>query len=200
MTAGWDIKTRLLHWAIALTACFQQFSSLWMSDPGSQYLFPWHRLLGALTALIVLLFWLYSYAVYDLQRLFPWGRAGRLLVLREGFGLLRGRLQASGPRRGLSSFVHGLGLLALSGCAVTGMIMFAMIPPGHVGPPADGMAFTRYTLQHKFFGQLLWLYWYGHVAVAVVHQLKGNNVLGAIFGLRRVQSAASSDQAESNSG
>jgi len=185
MAERWDIKLRLLHWAVALTAMFQQFSSLWMSDPGSQYLFPWHRLVGMLAALIVLLFWLYSYAVYDLQRLFPWGRDGRRMVLREGIDLVHGKLPPSGPRRGLSSFVHGLGLLALSGCAATGMVLFAMIPPGHVGPPADGLAFTRYTLQHKFFGQLLWYYWYGHVMFAVVHQLRGDNLLGTIFGLGR---------------
>ncbi len=183
MKDGWDINLRLLHWAIALTATFQQFSSLYMSDPGTQYLFPWHRILGAVAALVLLLFWLYSYAIYDLKMLFPWGREGRQQVLREGLGLLRGHLPQSGRAIGLSSFVHGLGLLAMSGCAATGMIMFAMIPPGHVGPPADGIAFTRYTLQHKFFGEMLWLYWCGHVAFALVHQIKGDNVLGAIFGL-----------------
>ena len=183
MKDGWDINLRLLHWAIALTATFQQFSSLYMSDPGTQYLFPWHRILGADAALVLLLFWLYSYAIYDLKMLFPWGREGRQQVLREGLGLLRGHLPQSGRAIGLSSFVHGLGLLAMSGCAATGMIMFAMIPPGHVGPPADGIAFTRYTLQHKFFGEMLWLYWCGHVAFALVHQIKGDNVLGAIFGL-----------------
>ncbi|WP_455231363.1 cytochrome b/b6 domain-containing protein [Geopseudomonas aromaticivorans] len=185
MKDRWDINLRLLHWAIALTATFQQFSSLYMSDPGTQYLFPWHRILGAVAALVLLLFWLYSYAIYDLKMLFPWGREGRQQVLREGLGLLHGHLPQSGRGIGLSSFVHGLGLLAMSGCAATGMIMFAMIPPGHVGPPADGIAFTRYTLQHKFFGEMLWLYWCGHVAFALVHQIKGDNVLGAIFGLGR---------------
>lgn len=185
MKKAWDIKIRLLHWAIALTATFQQLSSLYMSDPGTQYLFPYHRILGAVAALVLLFFWLYSYAIYDLKVLFPWGGDGRRAVVREGLGLLRGRLPASGRGIGLSGFVHGLGLLALSGCAITGMIMFSMIPPGHVGPPADGIAFTRYTLQHKFFGQMLWLYWCGHVAFALVHQVAGDRVFGAIFGFAR---------------
>ena len=182
MEKRWDIQLRLLHWAIAVSATFQQFSSLFMSDPGSQYLFPWHRIVGVVAAAALLLFWLYSYAIYDLKMLFPWGREGRRAVWRDSLALLRGRLPHSGRGIGLSGFVHGLGLLALSGCAVTGTIMFSMIPPGHVGPPADGLAFTRYTLQHKFFGELLWLYWCGHVAFALLHQLAGDNVFGAIFG------------------
>jgi len=183
MDKDWDINVRLLHWAIALTVTFQQFSSIYMSDPGTQYLFPYHRVIGAVSAVVLLLFWLYSYAIYDLKILFPWGKEARREVLQESKAVLHGRLPPSGRGIGLSGFVHGLGLLALTGCALTGVIMFAMIPPGHVGPPDDPIAFTRYVLQHKFFGRLLWLYWCGHVFLAVVHQLSGNNVFGAIFGL-----------------
>ena len=106
-------------------------------------------------------------------------------MIRELLGLLKRQLPASGNRIGLSSFIHGLGILALTGCAVTGMIMFSMIPPGHSGPPDDSMAFTRYTLQHKFFGEALWVYVYGHVIFAVIHQLKGDNVMDAIFSLKK---------------
>lgn len=112
---GWDIKLRLLHWAIALTATFQQLSSMYMSNPGTQFLFPYHRIVGAVAAIVLLLFWLYSYAIYDLKMLFPWGRDARREVLRESFALFRGRLPRTGRGIGLSGFVHGLGLLALSG-------------------------------------------------------------------------------------
>lgn len=183
MTYDWDIKTRFLHWAIALTVTFQQFSSIWMSDQGSQYLFDYHRILGALVAAVLLVFWLYSYAIYDFRILFPWGKESRQLVKRELIALFHRRLPEAGHRIGLSSFIHGLGVLALTGCAVTGMIMFSMIPPGHSGPPDDPIAFTRYTMQHKFFGEALWVYWFGHVAFAILHQLRGDNVFGAIFGM-----------------
>ena len=73
----WSAKVRQLHWAMVVTITFQQFSALFMSDPGTQFLFPYHRLVGVAAALVVLLFWLYSYAVYDLSLLFPWGREGR---------------------------------------------------------------------------------------------------------------------------
>ncbi|MBU0498842.1 MAG: cytochrome b/b6 domain-containing protein [Gammaproteobacteria bacterium] len=181
----WDFKVRVLHWIIAVTVAFQQLTSLAMSDPGTQYLFPYHQWVGILAGLATLLFWLHSYAEYDLPILFPWNRAGRRLVLEESLGLLHGRLPPSGKRVGLSSFVHGLGLLALSGCALTGVVMFSMIPPGHQGPPDDAIAFTRYTLQHKFLGTLLWVYFAGHLGFSLLHQARGNNVLGAIFSLRR---------------
>lgn len=185
MQKSWDRNTRLIHWALMVTVLFQQFSSIWMSDQGAQYLFPYHRIIGAVTVAVVLLFWLYSYAIYDFKILFPWGKEARREVWRELKGLFHRRHPASGHRIGLSSFVHGLGILALTGCAITGIIMFAMIPPGHVGPPDDPIAFTRYTLQHKFFGEMLWLYLYGHVLFSVIHQLAGDNVFGAIFSLRK---------------
>ncbi len=189
MQNSWDKNTRLIHWAMSLTVIFQQFSSIWMSDPGTQYLFPYHRIIGAIAVAVVLLFWLYSYAIYDFKILFPWGKASRSEIWLELKGLLQRRLPASGRRIGLSSFVHGLGILALTGCALTGIIMFAMIPPGHVGPPEDPIAFTRYTLQHKFFGEMLWLYLCGHVIFSVIHQVSGDNVIGAIFSIRKGDSS-----------
>ena len=185
MKKSWDRNSRLIHWALSVTVVFQQVSSIWMSDPGTQYLFPYHRIIGAIAAAVVLFFWLYSYAIYDFKILFPWGRESRREVFNELRRLFQRRLPASGRRIGLSSFVHGLGILALTGCALTGVVMFAMIPPGHIGPPEDPIAFTRYTLQHKFFGEMLWLYICGHVIFAVIHQLVGDNVFGAIFSLKR---------------
>ena len=180
----WSAKVRQLHWAMVVTITFQQFSALFMSDPGTQFLFPYHRLVGVAAALVVLLFWLYSYAVYDLSLLFPWGREGRRLAWAELRGILQRRLPPAGHRVGLSSFVHGLGILAASGAALTGLVIFAMVPPGHVGPPEDPLAFTRYVLMHKFFGEALWVYWFGHIAFALAHQLAGDRVFGAIFGRR----------------
>lgn len=186
MTARtWDINVCKLHWLIATTVTFQQFTSIWMSDPGTQYLFPFHRLVGAIAAGVLVLFWIYSHAYGQFAMLFPWGKAARREVVRDAKHLFRGRLPASGPGIGLSGFIHGLGVIALTGCALTGAIMFAMIPPGHAGPPDDPMAFTRYTLQHKFFGEVLWWYWWGHVALALLHQVTGDNVFGAIFRVKK---------------
>lgn len=179
----WQFPVRALHWVIALTVTFQQLTSLFMSEPGTQYLFPYHEYVGLLAGLSLLLLWLYSYSVYDLPILFPWGKEGRRLVMAETRGLLRGQLPPGGHLRGLSSFIHGLGLLAASGSGLTGAMMFRMVPPGHKGPAEDPIAFTHYALMHNFFGMMLWIYIAGHVLFALVHQFKGDNVFGAIFSL-----------------
>ncbi len=181
----WGIYVRLLHWVIVLTVTFQLFSSLFMADTSTQYLFPYHEIIGLLASLAVLVFWVYAFAVYDLPILFPWNRKGLRIVGSETMNLFRGRLPEAGRRVGLSSFIHGLGLLALTGNALTGVILFNMLPAVHNVPPSDPIAFTHYSIDHKFFGDLLWVYWFGHIIFALLHQFLDNNVLGKIFSLRR---------------
>jgi len=181
----WSLNTRLLHWGIAVTVTFQLFSSLFMADTATQYLFPIHEIVGMVASLILLVFWLYAFAVYELPILFPWNGKGFRAAGSEIAGLFRGRLPEEGRRVGLSSMVHGLGLLALTGNAITGVVLFTMVPPGHHAAPSDTFAFTRYSIDHKFFGDLLWIYWFGHIAFALLHQFAGDNVLGKMFGLSR---------------
>ncbi len=181
----WQFPVRALHWVIAIAVTFQQLTSLFMPYPGTQYLFPYHEYVGLLAGLAVLLLWLYSYAAYDLPVLLPWGKKGRRLVVAETLDLFRLRLPPGGHQAGLSSFIHGLGLLAATGCAYTGTMMFTLVPPWHKGTASDPMAFTHYALEHKFFGTLLWVYIAGHILFALIHQFSGDNVFGAIFSLAR---------------
>lgn len=180
----YSLPLRLLHGAIAVLASFQQISSLWMSDPGTQWLFPFHRILGVVAVLAVLLFWMHGYAMQNTGRLFPWGKTGRAQVLADGRSLLRGQLPPVTGQPGLAAFGHGIGILLLTGCAITGLVMFSMIPPWHDGPPASPMAFTRWTLTHKWFGQWLWWYWLGHIGFALLHHWRGERVFAAMFGRR----------------
>jgi hypothetical protein len=46
------------------------------------------------------------------------------------------------------------------------------------------LAFTRFSLDHKVFGTLVWVYLGGHVTFALLHQLAGHKVFGDIFGFR----------------
>lgn len=193
-TATWSAPSRVLHWAIVLTITFQQVTGLLMSDPGTQFLFPPHRYIGLVAALVLLLFWLYSYAAYDLALLFPWNRASLRVIASELLGLWRRRLPPPGRQAGVSSFVHGLGILAASGCAVTGAAVHAMIPSAPPAPPKDPVAFTRYVLAHKFFADALWVYWAGHVGFALLHQLTGSNVFGSIFGHAAMEKDAADGQ------
>ena len=182
---AWNRNTRLLHWGMAITVTFQLFSSLFMADQGTQYLFNYHEIIGVLAAFVVVLFWIYAFAFYELPILFPWNKEGMTAAWSELKGLFRGKLPPAGRRVGLSSLVHGLGLLALSGNVYTGLFIFYLVPPGHHAAGSDAMAFTHYSLEHKFFGELLWVYWIGHVAFALLHQFAGDRVLGGIFGFSR---------------
>ena len=83
---------------------------------------------------------------------------------------------------GLSGLVHGLGLLALTGSTITGFILYFYAPMGTRINPANSTAFTRLSLDHKWFGELLWIYWIGHVVFALLHQLTRADIFREIFG------------------
>jgi cytochrome b561 len=186
-TEPWSASTRALHWGLAATITFQLFTGLYISTPGTLAFFYFHEWSGLLSAGVILVVWLWSYANYDLPLLFPWTRAGLADVVTDLRGLLRGTLPRAGRVRGLSSFVHGLGLLAVTGMAVTGTLIFLVIPGGHGARPAstDYGIFTSLSLLHKDIAVLVWIYWFGHIAFALAHQVRGGHVLGGIFGFGR---------------
>ena len=181
-TPPWGINVRILHWMLTCTVTFQLFSSLFMADPGTQFLFPIHEFLGLITAACLAAFWWLSIRNRDLRILLPWNRAGVIACLRDIGELCRGHLPAGGRRVGLSGFVHGLGLLALTGSSITGFIIYFYAPMGVHVNPADSASFTRWSLDHKFFGELVWIYWFGHVGFAVLHQIFGKHIFKDMFG------------------
>ncbi|HQU16716.1 MAG: cytochrome b/b6 domain-containing protein [Gammaproteobacteria bacterium] len=178
---GWDTNTRILHWLLVGTVTFQLLSSLFMADVPTQFLFPIHELIGLATGACVVVFWIHVSRNGDLRILLPWNQAGAAAIGRDLFGLLRGRLPPAGRRVGLSSFVHGLGLLALTGSGFTGLILFFLAPLGSHAGPSDAVDFTNMSLDHKFFGELIWAYLIGHVLFALLHQFRSGHVLGGIF-------------------
>ena len=181
---SWNNGTRLLHWGLAVMISFQLFSGLFVATPGTLVYFYIHEWGGLATAVVIALNWLWSYANYDLALLFPWDGAGRADVVAELQGLRHGRLPRAGRVRGLSSFVHGLGLLAVTGMAVTGTLIYLVIPGG-LGAFAHSrhyMAFTDLVRLHKVIAALVWVYWTGHVGFAVLHQIRGGRVFEGIFG------------------
>lgn len=178
---AWDTNTRILHWLLVVTVTFQLASSLFMADSPTQFLFPVHELVGLVGGVSVVLFWLYAYAHGDMGILLPWNRSGAAAIARDLIGMLRGRLPPAGRRVGLSSFVHGLGLLALTGSGFTGVLLFFLAPMGAHVNPANAVDFTKLSLDHKFFGELVWAYFIGHLTFALLHQLRGGRILGGIF-------------------
>jgi cytochrome b len=182
----WDGAIRLSHWALMITVSFQLFGGLLVSTPGTLTYFFAHQRGGLLTATVILVFWTWTHANYDLPRLFPWNRAGLNDVMADLRGLRRGRLPRPGRTRGLSSFVHGLGLLAMTGMAATGTLIFFTVPGGR-GAWADTTsysAFTAFVLLHKLVAYPAWAYWFGHLGFAIAHLLRRSEGIGAIFRVR----------------
>lgn len=179
----WDGFTRVLHWGLTLFVTFQLFSGLWISTPGTLVYFHWHEYVGLAAAAVILLHWMWSFTCRDLGVLFPWNGAGFARIGKETRGMLHGQVPAAGHQVGLSSFVHGLGLLAMTGMAVTGVLLFLVIPV-RLGGMATGThsgAITSLSLIHRYLSYLAWIYWGGHVGFALLHQLRGGRIFGAIF-------------------
>lgn len=178
--ADWNPVTRLMHWALAITLTFQLFSGLFVASPQTRLYFHLHEAVGLIAGVVILMEWMWIYTDREGRILFPWSRVGLARVGSELAGLLRGQLPERGRRVGLSGFVHGLGLLAMTGMAVTGVLIFVVVPAGHTGSTDYG-SFTALSLLHRFLAQFAWAYWIGHVVFAVLHQVRGSNVFGAIF-------------------
>lgn len=179
----WDRNTRLLHWGLVVSITFELFSGLYVSDPNTRLYFRMHEIGGLTAAGFVLLHWMWSFAQQDLGILFPWNAKGLAQSRDELLGMLRGRLPERGHTVGLSGFVHGLGLLAASGMALSGVFIFLVIPGGMGAAAASSnyALFTGLSVFHRSLSSFLWAYLGGHVVFAILHQLQGHPVFGAIF-------------------
>jgi len=179
--------TRWLHLALAVTVTAQLLLSLVMTPPGGEDpvaalghgAFELHEGFGLAALAVVVIHWLWSAAQGDLGRLFPWGPSGRRAVGEDLRTLSRGRLLDADPVGGLAGAVHGLGLLAVTAMAFTGLALFALWPEaGEPGPLAREVGDV-----HSAMATLVWIYWFGHVAMAVLHHLAGHNTLRDMFRL-----------------
>ncbi|MHB8347669.1 MAG: cytochrome b/b6 domain-containing protein [Acidiferrobacterales bacterium] len=190
-TSAWDRPTRFLHLGLAVTVTIQLLVSLVMIPPGSRHpstplghaWFIVHEWVGLCALFIVLAHWMWSIAssgTASLGHLFPFNREGRRGVAADLRELFSGRLGHGGPRGGLAGLVHGLGLMAVSAIAVTGGMLFLMLP-AHGNPGT----FTRNVGHlHSLISELVWTYWFGHIGMALLHQFRGDRTLRRMFRLR----------------
>jgi len=182
----WSLTTKFLHVGLLTTVTLQLITSLVMDEPDDDgsligmALFEAHELIG-LTALgIVLLHWLWSLVNYtngDLKHLFPWGAVGRQQIASDIKALLRFEMPQGGKRGGLPGLIHGLGLLAVSGAALTGGMLFLLYPEfGEPGALAEG-----FEELHEGLATLVWTYWVAHGSIAVLHHLSGHDTVKKMF-------------------
>ncbi len=172
----WDRATRFLHLGLALTVSLQLLNSLVMEAPEPDHpltglealLFHSHEWLGMTTLAVVLLHWAWSLwgaGGVGIRHLFPWQAADRAAITQELRGLLTLRLPAGGPPGKLSGLIHGLGILAVTGAALTGAVLFFALPEnGQLNLATDAAKEV-----HEFIATFVWAYWIGHVAMGLLH-------------------------------
>src|SRR3569623_2298145 len=186
----WSVQTRLLHIGLAVTASLQRAFSLIMSPPDKETAtacartaFVAHEVGGMSALAIVLMHWFWSgvgRAEGGRAHLFPWTGAAWARVKGDIGLLIRGRLPDDGPRGGLPGFVHGLGLLAVTGMVITGAVVFFIYPD--TGMPSDTVEAIAEV--HEFIANFVWVYWGGHIALALFHKWAGHYTVKAMFSLK----------------
>lgn len=191
----WDNKTKLLHLGLALVVTIELFNSLIMQEPKpgrpvtgiGGAMFELHEWAGMAALLIVFAHWVWSIwgvGGSGLRHFLPYKTADRAKIWEELRGLLAFRLPAGGPEGHLSGLVHGLGLLAVTAMVLTGAVLFFGMPEGggKLTPFAD---FSEET--HEVISTLVWVYWGGHVALAMLHGLLARDgTLRNMFKLKRI--------------
>ncbi len=170
----WSRTTRWLHFMLAITVTAQLFLSLIMEEPGEgegleKWAFIAHELFGlaALSIVILKWFWLMGGRDGGIRRILPWNRAELLYVLEDVKGLILGKLPAGGPQPGLPGLIQGLGFLSVTYQGLTGFAIFMVIPPEGKLPES----FEFLLEMHEAGGELVWIYWYIHVGMALFHTL-----------------------------
>ncbi len=189
--------TRWLHAVIVLTVTVQLVSSGLMDLPHPDRMtsetgivfFRIHEWSGISVFTLVVLHWVWvfsGHAAGGLAHLFPWFSKDHLGEVVSDLKFMprlirRGFSGENNQGTALAGAVHGLGLLTVTGMAMTGSIVFFGIGPS--GTMNNFFTFVKEF--HQFIAGFLWAYLAGHVGMAVVHQWQGDRVLTRMFNLTR---------------
>ena len=183
--SSWPSQLKWLHIALAVLVTFQLLSQLKMHAiwkhlhvAAYQHVLYWaHMLLGAATFLVILLFWRQICLSRALRlHLYPYIGIHRDRIWADIRQALRGNLPEGGMRGGLPGFVHGLGILVVTAMGLTGILMFYLILSANgVKPAAAYYEFPKSI--HSLVANLLWAYWGGHIAMALLHARKNPKIL-----------------------
>ena len=189
----WSQSTRFLHLGLVITVSTQLLVSLVMQPPGeheeiatalAKQAYEIHEGVGLAALAVVVLHWLSSFLQsggVNLGHLFPWGAKGRAEIKADITVLKQGSLPEGGARGGLPGFVHGLGLLAVTGMVLTGGVLFLYWPEqGDIPEWVDQIGEV-----HEVIATLVWTYWGSHIALAVLHGLAGHTEVRDIFKFTR---------------
>jgi cytochrome b561 len=196
----YDLTTRRLHAGIALGASVQLCTSLFMDVPApgqplvepGYHVFLVHRWSGIGLVTVVVLHWLWGlsgHVTAGWGHLFPWFSGSRLRGLISDIKDIPRWFQGNLPAQQeetipLAGAVHGLGLLAVSAMAASGTtIFFGMGPQGSMDPL---VAWVREG--HMLMGNILWVYFFSHAGISLLHQLRGDRLITSMFNLVKKRS------------
>lgn len=182
---AWARSVRWLHFGLAFTISIQLLSSQIMVSPRHAhdhpigYLFLLiHEYDGLVAAAILLLHWLWLALDRQLfSHLFPWTFQGGRDIITDIQGLFRGQISGTGDRGGLPGFVHGLGLLTATAMGLTGVGIFLIFHQPHTPEAIKDLVKGA----HSLIANLIWIYFGGHVLLAVIHEMMGHPVIRQMF-------------------
>ncbi|HZS81400.1 MAG TPA: cytochrome b/b6 domain-containing protein [Stellaceae bacterium] len=175
--------TRLVHHILLLLVLHQLIGSEFMRFPfpgeAPSRTFSLHEYLGMANLAIVAAFWVWAIVRRGetrLGRLLPWFSIASLTEVLTDFSAQLRRLahgRAPDDENGaFASAVHGLGLLAVTAMALSGLVFFI----------ADGTSIARLALRlHKQIANLVWAYLFIHAGLAALHHLLGSDILSRMF-------------------
>ena len=174
-----------------LSVSSQLLSQYWMfvpspeKQPESQWmawLFICHLLIG-ISALCFVAVRLMSALENeeDQQQLFPWIAKKSFASLLNDLSEIPKWFKQGSPapeqKNKVASTVHGFGLLLTLGLGLTGILFF-------IGIDSDGAmdVMTHFFRDsHELLAMLLWLYFFGHLLMFIIHLMQGHKQILDIF-------------------
>jgi len=191
----YDKITRLLHWAFALLIPLQLLSEELMKRPKPGrireemqiFFFEMHEWVGMLLLVVIVarFAWAFISKEFSLARLYPYFNSQHRAKLwyeitHEVPSWFKGEIHEPSSERFIASSVHGLGLLLVLLMGVSGAIMlYGMEETGQM------LGFVHEMKElHEILGEVLWIYLFTHVGMALIHMLVGHKILSRIFKVR----------------
>lgn len=170
--------TKILHWLAALAIMTQLGLSLVMQSPArnrpGDSFFEIHEKVGIAATAILVAFWIWSIVRTGETRLvafFPWFSPKKLGLVAADARRFFAPFEPGTTERPFASAIHGLGLIIATVMALSGAL-------GYFFASAKPLLEV-----HETVAPLMWAYLIGHVAVSLLHELRGERVIGAMLSL-----------------
>jgi hypothetical protein len=131
-------------------------------------LFHAHMWVGMAMAVVIALFWLQIYYNEQVRaHLFPYRGTYLQNICVDITGMIKGCFPESGLRGGLPGLIQGVGLLAVTGMAFTGVTMFFLIPSFGASAPIHIYQIPKKI--HDYISEFVWVFWWVHISAGLLH-------------------------------